>query len=146
MADRKFLEQVADFFVAPPRRNHLEDYVFVFPNRRSGRFLKRYVQQRVEGTCFMPRFVTIGALVAKLAGNPEAPGRECLFELYDAYRDTITAAGSGAVPRNFDSFVFWGEMILADFDEIDRNCVNARDRRSGPIWATLGTGTCPTAF
>ena len=127
MADRKFLEQVADFFVAPPRRNHLEDYVFVFPNRRSGRFLKRYVQQRVEGTCFMPRFVTIGALVAKLAGNPEAPGRECLFELYDAYRDTITAAGSGAVPRNFDSFVFWGEMILADFDEIDRNCVNARE-------------------
>lgn len=127
MTTRGFLEQVADYFMTPGRRSHLEDYVFVFPNRRSGRFLKRYMQQRISGTAFMPRFMTVGALMARLADRTEASQRECIFELYDAYREALAAIGNGQEPRDFDKFIFWGEMILADFDEIDRNGVNARE-------------------
>ena len=126
MPSRKFLEQVADFYTDRHAARRLEDYVFVFPNRRSGRFLKRYMQQRIVGTSFMPRFITIGAFVARLAECPEIPHRDALFELYDAYRDTLASYGRPDEARDFDKFIFWGEMILSDFDEIDRNGVSAR--------------------
>lgn len=127
MPSRKFLEQVADFYTDRHAARRLEDYVFVFPNRRSGRFLKRYMQQRIVGTSFMPRFITIGAFVARLAECPEIPHRDALFELYDAYRDTLASYGRPDEARDFDKFIFWGEMILSDFDEIDRNGVSARE-------------------
>lgn len=122
---RKFLEQVADYYMEPARRSHIEDYTFVFPNRRSGRFLKRYIQQRADGTMFMPRFVTIGSLVARMAGTPEASQRKSLFELYAAYRDVLAALGSAMEAGEFDRFIFWGQLILGDFEEIDRNGVDA---------------------
>ncbi|MDE6453931.1 MAG: PD-(D/E)XK nuclease family protein [Muribaculaceae bacterium] len=127
MASRKFLEQVADFYLSPASRHRIEDIIFVFPNRRSGRFLKRYMQQRISGTSFMPRFATIGALVSRFAAVPEAPRRDCIFELYDVYRDVLASRQGAGKPRDFDRFMFWGEIILSDFDDIDRNCVNARE-------------------
>ena len=90
---QKFLEQVADYYMEPERRSHMEDYIFVFPNRRSGRFLKRYIQQRASDTMFMPRFVTIGSLVARMSGVSEASQRKCLFELYAAYREVLASHG-----------------------------------------------------
>lgn len=122
---QKFLEQVADYYMEPERRSHMEDYIFVFPNRRSGRFLKRYIQQRASDTMFMPRFVTIGSLVARMSGVPEASQRKCLFELYAAYREVLASHGGTTPPSDFDRFIFWGQMILNDFDEIDRNGVDA---------------------
>jgi len=127
MPMRKFLEQIADWYLSPSHPGKIENYVFVFPNRRSGRFLKRYMQQRISGTSFMPSFVTIGAFVARMAEYPEASHRDCLFELYDAYRETAAASGGSRSVRDFDKFIFWGEIILSDFDEIDRNGVNARE-------------------
>lgn len=122
----KFLEQVADYYMEPARRSHIEDYTFVFPNRRSGRFLKLYIQQRAPGVMFMPRFVTIGSLVARLAGKPEASQLTSLFELYAAYREVLESHGGTAVLSDFDRFIFWGQMILGDFDEIDRNGVDSK--------------------
>ncbi|MBJ2167039.1 MAG: PD-(D/E)XK nuclease family protein [Muribaculaceae bacterium] len=133
MASRKFLEQVADYYAMQAQRIRLEDYVFVFPNRRSGRFLKRYLQQRIIGTSFMPRFITMGAFVARMADVAEASETECLFELYDAYRETIAERGGTYHARDFDKFIFWGEIILSDFNEIDRNCVNAQE-----LYSNLG--------
>ncbi|MDE6269915.1 MAG: hypothetical protein K2M12_03545, partial [Muribaculaceae bacterium] len=121
-----FLEQVADYYMMPERFRHIEDYTFVFPNRRSGRFLKRYIQQRSPATMFMPKFTTIGSMVARLSACPEAPQRRSLFELYASYRDVLNARGASSGAADFDRFIFWGRMILNDFDEIDRNGVDAQ--------------------
>lgn len=120
-----FLEQVADYYMAPERLRRIEDYTFVFPNRRSGRFLKRYIQLRSPATMFMPRFTTIGSLVARLSGSTEVPQRRALFELYAAYRAVLEKRGAATEVADFDKFIFWGRMILNDFDEIDRNGVDA---------------------
>ncbi len=121
---RHFLVQIADRYVSPAEKHHLEDYVFVFPNKRSARFLKHYMQQRVRGTSFMPRFTTLGALMSRFSDFPEVRHNEALFELYDAYREALAAAGNDN-PRDFDKFIFWGEMMLSDFEEIDRSAASA---------------------
>ena len=44
-----------------------------------------------------------------------------LFELYNAYRKIKKS------PESFDDFFFWGDMLLNDFDDIDKYLVNAPD-------------------
>ena len=43
-----------------------------------------------------------------------------LFALYRIYRDISHRE------ETFDEFVFWGDMLLADFDEMDKFDVDAR--------------------
>lgn len=43
-----------------------------------------------------------------------------LFTLYDIY---IRQSGS---TETFDEFLYWGEMLLNDFDDIDKYMANAR--------------------
>ncbi|MDE6498219.1 MAG: hypothetical protein K2L21_06125, partial [Muribaculaceae bacterium] len=121
---RNFLIQIADHYMAECGRIPLENYVFVFPNKRSARFLKHYMQQRVKGTSFMPRYTTLGALMSRFSDYPEVRHNEALFDLYDAYREALAAAGNDK-PRDFDKFIFWGEMMLSDFEEIDRSAASA---------------------
>lgn len=117
----KFLEQIAAYYTSP-RIKDLADYTFIFPNKRSAMFLKKYIRERVQGKAiFMPRFTTFGRFAAKITRVAEASGFERLFMLYDAYRHTVDAIGNkDFIPKEFDKFIFWGDMILDDFDEIDR--------------------------
>ena len=121
---RKFLARIADYYMSEVAGIHLEDYVFVFPNKRSARFLKHYMQQRVKDTAFMPRYTTLGALLSRFSDFPEVKHNEALFDLYDAYREALAASGNDN-PRDFDKFIFWGEMMLSDFEEIDRSAADA---------------------
>lgn len=122
----KFLEQIADYYTSPGKAIDLADYTFIFPNKRSAMFLKRYIQQRVgDKAVFMPRFTTFGRFAAKIVRVSEASRFERLFMLYDAYRRTVDSrrdpnGENSFTPKEFDRFIFWGDMILDDFDEIDR--------------------------
>ena len=102
----KFLARIADYYMSEVAGIHLEDYVFVFPNKRSARFLKHYMQQRVKDTSFMPRYTTLGALLSRFSDYPEVKHNEALFDLYDAYREALAASGNDN-PRDFDKFIFW---------------------------------------
>ncbi len=129
MPNPKFLEQIADYYTSPSRKNDLADYTFIFPNKRSAMFLKRYIQLRVgDKAVFMPRFSTFGRFAAKTVRVSEASHFERLFMLYDAYRQTVKAQAAdrtdGFSAKEFDKFIFWGDMILDDFDEIDRSLAN----------------------
>lgn len=122
----KFLEQIADYYTSSNIRD-LADYTFIFPNKRSAMFLKKYIQQRVgDKAVFMPRFTTFGRFAAKITRVSEASHFERLFMLYDSYCRTVEALNTAGgdentfVPKEFDKFIFWGDMILDDFDEIDR--------------------------
>ena len=121
MQSNKFLEQIADYYTSPKRKGDLAEIVFIMPNKRSGMFLKRYIQQCV-GThaTFMPRFMTLSRFVAVHAHVTEAERYDKLFTLYKAYRQVLEERNSPDQAKDFDRFIFWGDMILDDFDEIDR--------------------------
>lgn len=123
----KFLEQIAAYYIDSDR--DMSGYTFVFPNKRSAMFLKKYMQERASRRSstplFMPRFVTMGRLMSRFAAVPEMDRREQLFLLYDCYRRVLARLGREEQVRDFDRFIFWGEIILDDFDDIDRQLVNA---------------------
>lgn len=120
MPNRKFLRQVADYCCAGASGTDLADIIFVLPNKRSAMFLRHYITQIFnEKVVFMPRFTTFGRFVARNSGLKEASRNDCLFTLYNSYRKVLERRGATDSIAEFDKFVFWGEMILNDFDEID---------------------------
>lgn len=111
----KFLEQIADYYTSGPMAPMLADITFILPNKRASYFLKRYIQQRVRSKfTLMPRFSNFGRLAANTVRMSEPSHFDLLFRLYDVYKEAF-----GDKAKDFDSFIFWGDMILSDFDQID---------------------------
>ena len=123
-----FLGSIADYFTAgEPSRPAPATLTFIFPNKRSALFLKKYFRQRSHDVTLMPRFMTMRTFIGIYSDYPAAQPRELLFVLYDAYRNVMSHMGRADDIRQFDSFVFWGDMMLNDFDDVDRALVDADD-------------------
>jgi uncharacterized protein YktA (UPF0223 family) len=88
-------------------------------------FLKRYIQTAKQKVSFMPSIMTMGAFVSRFASYPEGINRELLFTLYDSYRAVLIAKGRESQLKDFDRFIFWGEMLLDDFNDVDSSLVDA---------------------
>ncbi len=121
-----FLQQVARHYL---EAQGLEDYCFVFPNRRSGQFFIHYLQQELIAADghkgyqlphLMPCVTSINELVARLTGTVTATDIEMLFALYDAYCQAM-----GDKAQEFDKFVYWAQLIISDFNDIDRSLADA---------------------
>lgn len=93
---------------------------FVFPNRRTGLFFQKYLSEVADTPLFSPIILTINDLFIQLSGKQSADRISMLFTLYDIY---IRQSGS---TETFDEFLYWGEMLLNDFDDIDKYMANAR--------------------
>ena len=93
---------------------------FVFPNRRTGLFFQKYLSEVSEKPLFSPTILTINDLFVQLSGKQAADRISMLFKLYDIY---LRHSGSS---ETFDEFLYWGEMLLNDFDDIDKYMADAR--------------------
>jgi hypothetical protein len=116
---RPFLYRVASLFYGE-YRGRISRLAFVFPNRRTGLFFQRYLSEVAGKPMFSPTILTINDLLVQLSGKQPADRLGMLFRLYDIYREV-----SGA-DESFDDFLYWGEMLLGDFDDVDKYMVNAR--------------------
>jgi len=108
-----FLRQVASVYVSN-ELSELPDYCFVFPNKRSGVFFQHYLSLEAAGKSFvMPEVATISDVTRSFSALSEAPRLDQLFILYNEYKDLSGDIG------DFDRFLFWGDMLLHDFNDVD---------------------------
>lgn len=114
-----FLYQVASRFYEE-YGSGVSRLAFVFPNRRTGLFFQKYLSEVAEKPLFSPTILTINDLFVQLSGKQAADRISMLFALYEIY---IRRSGS---EETFDEFLYWGEMLLNDFDDIDKYMANAR--------------------
>jgi len=118
-----FLSQVAaHYFQAPDIQRHC----FVFPNRRSMVFFRKYLGERVKeqggGVPLpFPPMYTINDFFYAVYKINVTDRLRLLLELYDCYRSLNPQA------EPLDEFIFWGDVMLQDFDDIDKYLVNAED-------------------
>ena len=114
-----FLKHIARVYY----ENHKTDissYTFVFPNRRSGLFFRKYLGEMIEQPLFSPQILTINELFLSQSALRPADKLELLFRVYHIYRAESNS------DETFDVFAFWGEMLLGDFDDVDKYLVDAR--------------------
>ena len=116
----RFLSQCAKF-IYQKHQNELKDLCVVFPNRRAGVFFTHYLQKTVDGAAIGPNTTTINELMASYSSMQKGEKLQLISLLYDVFlKHTKTT-------ETFDEFYFWGEILLADFNDIDRYLVNAKD-------------------
>lgn len=114
-----FLQQIASLFYQQYGAE-VSRLAFVFPNRRTGLFFQKYLSEVADKPLFSPTILTINDLFVQLSGKQTADRINMLFMLYDIY---VRHSGS---TETFDEFLYWGEMLLNDFDDVDKYMADAR--------------------
>ncbi len=114
-----FLYRIAQFYFSEQKES-ISNFSFVFPNRRAGLFFQRYLSGIAQKPIFSPEILTINDCFAMASKWQTADRLSNLFLLYRIYKEQ---SGSD---ESFDSFVFWGEMLLSDFDDVDKYRVDAK--------------------
>ena len=122
----EFLRAVAKTYIP-----HLEDekaidnHIFIFPNRRSLLFFQKYLGQEYHARSgkplLSPNLQTINDFIIGFGGLKPVSSVKALYTLYESYSDI-----KGNNVESFDDFVYWGDIILKDFDDIDKYLVNAK--------------------
>jgi hypothetical protein len=100
--------------------SEVSDFTFVFPNRRAGRFFLKYLAEVAGRPIFSPSIITIAELFAELSELQPVDRIRQLFVLFDCYRE-VTGRD-----ESFEDFLFWGEMLLNDFDDVDKSLADAK--------------------
>jgi len=113
-----FLERIATHLL-DGYGDSLEKQCLVFPNRRAGLYFMKYLAAKAGKPVWAPSVKTINELFTSFSVLQEAGSETLIFELYRSYCRLNPKAGS------FDDFYFWGEMLLNDFDNVDKYMVNA---------------------
>ena len=99
--------------------NRLSSCCLVFPNRRSRLFFAQSLSKLIDKPLWQPRYHTIEEIIVQFTGRQVADSFALLLELYEVYEQNLQRQES------FDRFYFWGEVMLHDFDLIDKYLINA---------------------
>jgi CRISPR/Cas system-associated exonuclease Cas4 (RecB family) len=117
---QRFLESCASY-VFQKFSNSLADLCIVVPNRRSGVFFNAYLRKQISHPVIGPRITTINEWMLSFSNLFPADRLLLIAELYEVFRKETGTS------ETFDDFYFWGEVLLADFDDVDKYGVDASD-------------------
>ena len=97
----------------------ITNLTIVFPNRRAGLFFTEYLNRVITEPIFSPEIITIQELFSRISPLHTEDQLLLIFRLFKIYKDLSGSKDS------FDEFYLWGEMLLHDFDQVDKYLVDA---------------------
>ena len=92
----------------------------VFPNKRASLFLNRALAEISEKPIWSPQYTTISELFQKMSTLQVADRIKLICELHKTYCEVTGRA------ETLEQFYGWGEIMLADFDDIDKHNGDAK--------------------
>lgn len=96
----------------------LSSLIMLFPSLRARTFFNDALAGLITKPTWQPKWTTIDALMESISGLVRGERIRLiaeLFKIYKRYHEKET----------FDKFYFWGDMLIADFDMIDKYRVDA---------------------
>ena len=119
---KPFLLELAEKVIK--EHSGLEELTFVFPNRRAQLYFRKHLSSLLDKPTFAPQLLTIEDFIGKFSVLQVPDRLELVHRLYKSYYEVLGRA-DGTATEPFDQFYFWGDMLLRDFDEVDKYIVNA---------------------
>lgn len=99
-------------------KGNLTHTAVVFPNKRAGLFFNEYLAQESDSPIWSPAYVSISELFRSLSPWEVGDPVKLVCELYKIFRRETQST------ETLDDFYFWGEMLISDFDDADKNKVD----------------------
>ncbi len=99
--------------------NNLSNVTVVFPGKRARLFMNQYLTELSDSPVWAPHYQTIDELYTQLSPYRKVDTIVAVCELYSIYAELVPDA------EPLDEFYSWGEIILSDFDDIDKHIAPA---------------------
>ncbi len=109
----KFLQNIAKH-VLDKHGQDTGKVTVVFPNRRAGLFFRKYLAEMAGRPLWSPEVLTIEDFVKGFSPLKAAEKLELIYELYTVFGKLNKS------DEPFERFYYWGNIMLADFDEADK--------------------------
>lgn len=95
----------------------ISSFKLILPNVRSRLFFQDSLSKVIDKPVWQPEYLSVDDLMSTVADTRLADRVRAVVELYKVY--------SRHHKESFDSFYFWGEMLLNDFDQTDKYMIDA---------------------
>ncbi|MDO5447247.1 MAG: PD-(D/E)XK nuclease family protein, partial [Prevotellaceae bacterium] len=115
---KTFIEHVAEDLLSK-FGNNLSDVTVIFPNKRASLFLNEALATYSERPVLAPKYYTISELFCDASDAIVGDRIELVFLLYKVYQEVTKS------DETLDRFFPWGEIIINDFDDIDKHMLDA---------------------
>ena len=99
--------------------NDLSKVALIFPNKRASLFFNEYLADQSNKPIWSPAYISISELFQQLSDLKLGDPIRLICELYKIFKEETRSE------ETLDDFYFWGELLIADFDDIDKNQVIA---------------------
>lgn len=91
----------------------------VFPNKRASLFFNEHLAEESEHPIWSPSYFSISELFRGLSSLKSGDQIKLVCELYKIFKQETKSE------ETLDDFYFWGELLISDFDDVDKNLVDA---------------------
>ena len=101
----------------------INDYTFILPSKRAGLFFKKELVKGLDRTIISPQILSIEEFIEQVSQLTPISNTEVLFQFYSIYLELTPKASI----EPFDVFCKWGQILLQDFNEVDRYDIDGND-------------------
>ena len=115
---KDFLANVAADIINKYGTN-LADIAIVFPNKRAALFMNEYFARLTNKPLWAPSYITISELFAQQSSLVVSDNIKLICELHKVFTHCTQTNES------LDAFFGWGQLLLSDFDDLDKNLADA---------------------
>lgn len=116
---KSFLEYVAAD-ILQKYGNDLSDVAVVFPNKRAALFLNDCLAQMAGKPIWTPSYITISELFRRHSTLKAADPIKLICDLHKTF---VACTG---IDETLDHFYGWGQLLVTDFDDVDKNMADAK--------------------
>ncbi|MBR4497181.1 MAG: PD-(D/E)XK nuclease family protein [Bacteroidales bacterium] len=118
------MESFIDICVADilqKQAQNLQHTTIVFPSKRAMVFFKKSLGEQISQPIFLPKLTTIQDFCISRQDFTIPDDFTLVYQLYTSFKKIAKSN------EPFESFYPWGEMLLSDFDDIDKYLIKADD-------------------
>ena len=110
---KTFLEFVAEDIISK-QGTDLSRTAIVFPNKRASLFINEHFARLADRPIWSPAYLTISEL---FRSQSEWSVADPIKLISDIHKTFVEVTG---IDETLDHFYGWGQLLLADFDDIDK--------------------------
>ena len=115
---KSFLEYVAADLLQKYGTN-LSRMAVVFPNKRAALFLNEHLARMAGKPLWSPAYITISDLFRSHSQRQVADPIQLVCDLHQCFTQCT------GINETLDHFYGWGQLLLSDFDDLDKNMASA---------------------
>lgn len=114
--------------IARKQVEDLADLEIIFSNRRVIKYFNKFYEQEIKQTLWKPCCKSISDFIDESSDLKQADEFCLIYQLFLSYNEIYYKKYpliTEEIDNSFESFYNWGKIILSDFDDIDKNLVDA---------------------